>query len=113
MEKAAARATASKRSGGSSIGPAFCSPRTSTPTVPALMRNTNSEPPTIAEANDSRKAASTMGRDISDPTIVAASSRQSSDIRAPGSAPSTSATRRMPPTSGTASRILNSESATA
>jgi hypothetical protein len=86
-------------------------PRTSTDTVPAFTRNTNSDAPMIITASAARNAASTSGRDVSDATIVAARSRQPSDISATGSAPRTTATRKSPPTSGTATSSLNSESA--
>src|SRR5262245_20653826 len=83
------------------------------PTVPPFTRNTNSDPPTRTTPSDASQAASTAGRTSSVDAIVVANCRHSSDINSTGSAPTTSATRKAPPTSGAATRILNSESAVA
>ena len=95
------------------MAPACRSPLTTTDSVPALTRKTNRDAPTITIASDARKANSTIGLDLSAPMIVVARSRHSSEINPLGSAPTTSATRKMPPMSGIATSILNSESATA
>ena len=112
-EKRAARISVSMCSGGSSIASASRSLLTSTATVPAFTRKTNSEPPTPTTPTASRKAVSTTGCDNSAATVVAAMSRHSSDMRATGSVPRTSATRKMPPTMGMATTTLNTVSAIA
>jgi hypothetical protein len=111
IEKREALATTCRWSGGCSTATASRSARTSTPTVPPLIRNTNTDPPTTTTPSDSRNDTSTSGCDRRAETIVAASSRESSDISERGSAPTTSAARKIPPTNGAAINSLNSESA--
>ena len=113
-ENAAAVMTVLKCSGGRSIGPAARSPRTSTATVPALTRNTNSDPPTTTTPRAARNAASTTGRDIKrgdDRRGQISPARATSAPRARRPTPARQGRSRR--SSGIATSTLNSESATA
>ena len=106
-----ARASADRCNGGCSTGPPCVSAATSVVIVPPFTRNIKVEPPTITIANASRNAVSTAGIAKSDAIVVVTISRHGSVTSPVGSVPTTRATRKTPPTMGTARSSLKSASA--
>src|SRR5262245_22091649 len=107
-----ARRRASMRRGGRSIGPAIVSDSASSATVPPFTTNWSTDPATKTSDAEAMKATSAPGLAVSAETIEVAMSRRSPRSRSLSGVSSSSATRKAPPTIGTASSSLTLESAT-
>ena len=107
-----ARRSAASLSGGRSIGPACASASARMATVPPLTTNVSVEPPSRTSTNAAPNAVSATGLAPSATSTAPMISRTSPASTSRRSAPSRSTTRKIPPTTGTASSSFKVPSAT-
>ena len=107
-----ARRSALRLRGGLSIGPAAASALTSTETVPALTTNVRADPPSITSRNAATKATSAGGLAAIALKTACTISLGLPLMSSPTSAFNRSATRKIPPRTGTASSSFSVDSAT-
>ncbi len=98
-------------SGGRSMGPACASAAARIATVPPLTANVSSDPPSMTRPNEAPNAINAAGLARSAPNTDATIWRVSPAMISSTSAPSSSTTRTMPPTTGTASSSFSVPSA--